>query len=212
MSQPLQPSRSTARNYLAQISHAICAANEGTRVPSTALVWPHGFDRSILHSLPISVRTRNCFLLAKLMEGDTPLTAVDLLRLPNFGHASLTDLLLNVEKFLLNCARTAMLLRAIQPAGPKSPRKLEAILPTHQRRPKLNFRLGTMPGRAFCRCWLPLLTFSGLLHLRTLYTPNSFASLRGWDLLRRSMQSESMKSLNKRKAYPCSLRHASTGS
>ena len=105
MNLPLQPSRDAARNYLAQINLALCAAREGTKVPSTALVWPDGIDRSILHSLPISVRTRNCFQREKLMEGDTPLRAMDLLHLPNFGRTSLTDLLLNVEKFLLDCVQ-----------------------------------------------------------------------------------------------------------
>ena len=105
MSLPLRPSRDIARSYLAQISHALCATHEDTKVPSTALVWPDGLDRSILHSLPISVRTRNCFLREKLMEGDTPLTAVDLLHLPHFGRTSLTDLLLNVEKLLLDCVQ-----------------------------------------------------------------------------------------------------------
>lgn len=74
-------------------------------MPSTAVVWPDGLDRSVLQSLPISVRTRNCFFRENLMEGDTPLTAADLLHLPNFGRTSLTDLLLNVEKFLLDCVQ-----------------------------------------------------------------------------------------------------------
>ena len=115
MSQALQPSRGTARSYLAQINRALCAAHEGTKVPRTSLVWPDGFDRSILHSLPISVRTRNCLLSAELMEGDTPLRAKDLLHLPNFGRTSLTDLLLNVEKFLLDCAQNGDALSAHSP-------------------------------------------------------------------------------------------------
>ena len=39
------------------------------------------------------------------MEGDSPLTVQELLRLPNFGLKSLTDLLLTTEDFLEQCAR-----------------------------------------------------------------------------------------------------------
>ena len=71
----------------------------------TAVVWPAGLDRSILRSLPLSVRTYNCLVGARLMEGDSLLKAEDLLHLPNFGVHSLKDLLVNVAKFLLKCAR-----------------------------------------------------------------------------------------------------------
>ena len=40
------------------------------------------------------------------MEGDSPLTVEQLLRLPNFGKKSLNDLLIMLEKFLKECIRT----------------------------------------------------------------------------------------------------------
>ena len=105
MSISLPPSCGTARSYLAQIDLALCAVHEGTKVPLAARVWPDGFDRSILHFLPITVRIHNCFLNENLMEGNAPLTAEDLLKVPNFGRTSLRDLLLIVERFLLECAQ-----------------------------------------------------------------------------------------------------------
>ena len=114
-----QPSRDTARSYLAQISPALHAAHEGSEVSWTACVWPDGLERSILHSLSISVRTHNCLQRAKLMEGNTSLKAADLLRLQNFGRTSLADLLLNVEKFLVDCARNG------NAASSHSPRRTE---------------------------------------------------------------------------------------
>ena len=101
--QPLQPSLDTARAHLSAIEDALGAAREGNKILPTTLVWPNGLDRSLLLWLPIAVRTRNCLQQANLMEGDTPLRALDLLHLPNFGRTSLADLLLTVEKFLLDC-------------------------------------------------------------------------------------------------------------
>ncbi len=101
MSQPPPPSRDTATSYLGQIALALGAVHEGAVVPATVLVWPDGLDRSILRSLPISARTHNSLGRAGSLEGDTPLRAADLLDLPGFGRASLTDLLLGLEAFLL---------------------------------------------------------------------------------------------------------------
>ena len=70
-----------------------------------SVVWPAGLDRSVLKELSLEVRTRNCLLAERLMEGDGPLTVGDLLRVPNFGWKSLTDLLLTTEDFLNECMR-----------------------------------------------------------------------------------------------------------
>ena len=165
MSQPLQPSRGTARSYLAQINPALCAAHEGTKVPSTALVWPDGFDRSILHSLPISVRTRNCFLREKLMEGDTPLRAMDLLHLPNFGRTSLADLLLNVEKFLLDCARNGDALSS----HPPRPTEESPETGSHFTDTPIQAETELSPWNDAVESFLPLLATSAeLLGTRTL--------------------------------------------
>ena len=103
MSQPQHPWPETARNYLAQIDIALRAVHEDTEVPFAALVWPAGLNRSTIHWLPVSVRTWNCFKQGKLMDGDSPLSAEDVLRLRGFGRLSLKNLLFNVENFLLDC-------------------------------------------------------------------------------------------------------------
>ena len=108
MSQPVEPSRDTARSHLADIEDALGATREGRAVPLTALVWPSGLDRSTLLRLPLRGRTRNCLRHANLMEGDTPLKALDLLHLPSFGRTSLTDLLRTLETFLLDCTRNSI--------------------------------------------------------------------------------------------------------
>ena len=104
MSQPPQLLPETARSYLAQIGDALRAAHEGAKVPSDALVWPAGLNRSIIHWLPVSVRTWNCFERERLTDGSGPLRAADLLRRRSFGRISLNDLLFTVENFLLEHA------------------------------------------------------------------------------------------------------------
>ena len=105
MSLPPQLSRNRAKFYLSKIDCALRAVHNGVDVHPTAVVWPAGLDRSILRSLPLSVRTYNCLVGARLLEGDSPLRAQDLFHLPNFGVRSLKDLLVNEAKFLLNYAR-----------------------------------------------------------------------------------------------------------
>ena len=70
-----------------------------------SVAWPAGLDRTVLHALPLEVRTRNCLQREQLMEGDDPLTVQELLRVPNFGRQSLRDLLFTVEDFLNECVR-----------------------------------------------------------------------------------------------------------
>ena len=69
------------------------------------MAWPAGLDRTVLHALPLAVRTRNCLQGKKFMGGDGPLTVQELLRVPNFGRKSLRDLLFKVEDFLNECIR-----------------------------------------------------------------------------------------------------------
>lgn len=70
-----------------------------------SVAWPAGLDRTVLHALPLEVRTRNCLQRERLMEGDSPLTVQELLRVPNFGQKSLRNLLFTVENFLSDCIR-----------------------------------------------------------------------------------------------------------
>ena len=69
------------------------------------MAWPSGLDRRILNDLTLNVRTRNCLRQAQLLEGDSPLTVQQVLRLPNFGRKSLSDLLFTAESFLNQCVR-----------------------------------------------------------------------------------------------------------
>lgn len=71
------------------------------------MIWPAGLDRSVIHALPLKLRTRNCLHGNGLVEGSGPITAKELLQLPNFGPVSLEDLLTTVEAFLKECVRTA---------------------------------------------------------------------------------------------------------
>ena len=99
------PSRHAANRCLSDIRPALEAIRSGGRPDPLSLVWPAGLDRNVLRELSLEVRTRNCLMAERLMEGDSPLTTNDVLRVPNFGWKSLTDLLLTTEDFLKHCMR-----------------------------------------------------------------------------------------------------------
>lgn len=101
-----QPSRYAAERYLIDLRDALEAIRRDGNPKLDSVAWPAGLDRSILNGLNIGVRTRNCLLQAKLMEGDDPLTVQQLLRLPSFGKKSLNEMLITLEKFLKECIRT----------------------------------------------------------------------------------------------------------
>ena len=100
-----QPSREAAQRHLLDLRDALDAIRRNRPLHLDSVAWPAGLDRSILDGLPLEVRTRNCLLQAELMEGDSPLTVWQLLRLQNFGRKSLRDLLYTVESFLNECVR-----------------------------------------------------------------------------------------------------------
>ena len=100
-----QPSRATAQRHLLDLRDALEAMRNGPMARMESVAWPAGLDRTVLHALPLGVRTRNCLLSGKLMDGDNPLTVQQLLRIPNFGRKSLQDLLFAVEDFLNECVR-----------------------------------------------------------------------------------------------------------
>ena len=101
-----QPSRDVAQRHLLDLQDALDAIRRNGRPHPDSVAWPAGLDRSILNGLPLEVRTRNCLLQAELMEGDSALTVLQLLRLQNFGRKSLRDLLYCVENLLNECVRT----------------------------------------------------------------------------------------------------------
>ena len=99
------PSRHAASRCLSDVLPALEAIRGGRRPDLYSVVWSAGLDRSVLKELSLEVRTRNCLMAERLMEGDSPLTVRDILRVPNFGRKSLTDLLLATEDFLKECIR-----------------------------------------------------------------------------------------------------------
>ena len=105
MTRAEQPSREAAQRHLLDLQDALETIRCNQRPDLNSMAWPAGLDRSILNGLPLDVRTRNCLLGAQLMEGDSALTVQQVLRLPNFGRKSLSDLLFTVESFLNECIR-----------------------------------------------------------------------------------------------------------
>ncbi len=105
MNNPARPSCDMAHRYLDQVKNAIQDARQGKQVSANAIVWPPGLDRTILHRLPISTRTRDCLNAAKLIHGSAPLRAMDLLQLEDFERTALADFLVNLERFLVDCVQ-----------------------------------------------------------------------------------------------------------
>ena len=101
------PSRDAAQRYRRDLRDALEVIRENSVLDMDALAWPAGLDRTILDGLPLRVRTRNCLLQARLLEGDNPLTVYELLRIANFGRKSLGDLLFTVDKFLIKCIESS---------------------------------------------------------------------------------------------------------
>ena len=99
-----------AKECLAQLDRALQAVRKDMLPPADAVAWPSGLDRALLSELPLAPRTRNCLSRAKLTSGQSQLTVLTLMRVSNFGRTSLTDLLLAVEKYLID--------RKLAPIGP----------------------------------------------------------------------------------------------
>ena len=101
---PRRPSPEEARVHLAQIHRALHAVRKGTLPPVDAVAWPSGLDRALLSELPLSTRTRNCLSGAKLTNGQSEIGVLVLMQTANFGRNSLAELLLAVEKYLIDCS------------------------------------------------------------------------------------------------------------
>ena len=99
------PSPDAAKQYRYDLQDAFEVIRNNDLPKMDALAWPAGLDRRILEGLPLQTRTRNCLHGAGLLEGESPLTVHELLCLPNFGRASLDDLLFTVDNFLCECSK-----------------------------------------------------------------------------------------------------------
>ena len=102
MADPRRPSAAEAKTHLAHLERALQAVRKDELPPADAVAWPSGLDRALLSELPLATRTSNCLSRAKLTSGQSQLTVLDLMRTSNFGRTSLADLLLTVEKYLLD--------------------------------------------------------------------------------------------------------------
>ena len=79
MIDPRQPSPVAARTHLSEMARARQAVDRGSLPPFAAVVWPTGLDRSLLSTLPLTVRIWNCLKRAKLIRGKAKITAGALL-------------------------------------------------------------------------------------------------------------------------------------
>ncbi len=90
-----------AKSYLREMSVALDAARNGSVPYGSSIAWPAGLSRSTAFGLEAITRVQtrvvhSCFIV----QGYGSLTVEDLLRMPNFDHERLIQLLLAVEEFL----------------------------------------------------------------------------------------------------------------
>ena len=90
-----------AKSFLREMSEALDAARNGSVPYSSSIAWPAGLSRSTAFGLDAITRVQtrivhSCFIV----QGSGSLTVEDLLRIPNFDHERLIQLLLAVEEFL----------------------------------------------------------------------------------------------------------------
>ena len=97
------PSRDEARRYRHELRHALEALRGRFRPDAEALAWPPGLDRGILLGLPLRDRTHRRLLDAGLMEGDSPLTLREVVRIPNVSLVSMREALIATDVFLREC-------------------------------------------------------------------------------------------------------------
>ena len=90
-----------AKFYLAELSEALDATHHGVTPKGSCIAWPAGLSHSVGFGLETIARaqtriTHSCFIV----EGHGSLTVEDLLRMPDFDHKRLNELLLAIEEFL----------------------------------------------------------------------------------------------------------------
>lgn len=94
------PSREVHLDQIKAIDEMLGVIRDRKIPHLSCVVFPPGLDRTILSTLPLKVRSRNCLISAGLCEGSDPQTVGDLLSIPNFGRTSLEDVLLVLKSFL----------------------------------------------------------------------------------------------------------------
>ena len=97
------PSRDEARRYRHELRHTVEALRERSPRDADAIAWPAGLDRAILVGLPLRDGTRRRLLQAGLMEGDSPLTVHEVVRIPNVSLVSMREALVATDVFLREC-------------------------------------------------------------------------------------------------------------
>ena len=100
------PSRDEARRYQQELRDALEALRGPSRPDADVLAWPAGLDRGILLGLPLRERTHRRLLEAGLMEGDSPLTVHEVVRIPNVSLVSMREALVATDVFLRECIDT----------------------------------------------------------------------------------------------------------
>ena len=126
-------SAAEAHAHLAQIAPALHAVRKGMLPPADAVAWPSGLDRALLYEFPLSTRTWNCLTRANLTSGQSELGVGALMLIPNFGRTSLSDLLLTVEKYLIERTLAPGVPQHDSP-GPVLPRGAPTIVDPQQHR------------------------------------------------------------------------------
>ena len=91
--------------HLARIRRLRKDMERKNRVDLHQIVWPEGFDRSLLLEFNLSVRMRKAFQYTGILEGQGDLRAIDFLRLPSVGKISFRELLQSFEVFFESCVR-----------------------------------------------------------------------------------------------------------
>ena len=97
------PSRDEAVRYRGEIRTAVESVRKKKLPPRESIVWPGGLDRSLLLELPLSKRSRNSLLGSYLLEGEGPITGLELLRAPNVGRTMVVEFVRGVDEYFGEC-------------------------------------------------------------------------------------------------------------
>ena len=100
------PSRDEAQRYRHELRHTVEALRGRAQTDGDALAWPGGLDRGILLGLPLRDGTHRRLLQAGLMEGDSPLTVHEVVRIPNVSLRAMREAVVAADAFLSECIDT----------------------------------------------------------------------------------------------------------
>ena len=187
---PVIPSPNGPLRHLDAMRDALRAIHYKELPGPYSVVFPPGLDRSVLKHLPFRVRTLNCLINAGFFEGSNAITVADLLRIRNFGHTSLRDVLLVVESFLTEHDSDT----DPQKSGSYAP---DGHPPTRLSHPDIN-ELETDNSTVIGKLISPLLTaaleFQGMTTLADILSPDvvQLASVMGHLAKMKELKIESM--------------------